>query len=166
MATIDATVKGAAANSYVTVAACDTYADGRLNSSDWTGASDADKKAALISAAARLQTEEFAGTPTDYGTPQALAWPRFGAYDVDGFLLDSEAIPEFVARAQMELAIAMLADDLVADSGLEGFASIKVGPIEVEPREDRISGALPAVVQRLLASVLLTRAGGIRLERA
>lgn len=166
MAAIDATVKGGSANSYVTVAATDTYADGRLNSSDWTGAANAEKIAALISAAARLQQEEFDGTPVDTETPQALAWPRYSAYDLDGFLLDSETIPEIIKRAQMELAIAMLADDLLADTGLEGFKSVTVGPISVEPRAERLAGELPAVVQRLLAPVLMTCTGGVRLVRA
>ena len=49
-ATIDATIKGASANSYATLSDSNDYFDTSPDSSTWTNKSDDEKKRALISA--------------------------------------------------------------------------------------------------------------------
>ena len=158
---IDATVGGASANSYVTDAEATAYFIGRLNAEAWDVALD--PEAALLSAARRLDQESYRGTSAE--AAQALAWPRSGVTDEDGRTVASDAIPDRVKRAQMELALAMLGDDLLADTGLEGFESVKVGPLDVTPRH-RTAGALPANVRRELAPFLAGSTIEFRMERA
>jgi hypothetical protein len=156
-ATIITTVAGATSNSYVTLAEAETYFAERLNVSNWDdAASDDIKNRALISAARRLDQEGWAGLK--YDADQALAWPRTGTYDRDGVLYASDAIPEPVTTAQLNLALAMLGGDLLADSGLEGFINLKVGPIDVTPRLGAAAGGLPADVAREIAHLLDTPA--------
>ena len=61
--TIDATVEGASANSYVTQSTAQTDLDGRLDVPEWTAADTNDKDRALIMATGRLDIEEFLGNP-------------------------------------------------------------------------------------------------------
>jgi len=152
-AAIDATVGGASANSYVLLATATTFFDETLNVSDWTGATTDEQNRALISAARRLDQVAWAGQKAD--EDQALAWPRIQTYDVDGLPYDSDVIPTAIQRAQMKLALAMLAGDLLADTGLEGFINLKVGPLDVTPRL-RNAGDLPADVLREIRHVLET----------
>lgn len=170
MATIVATAGSATANSYATTDDADTYFDERLQSSAWTGETDADvQKRALIEATRRIDQETFEGERSTTG--QALKWPRIGAADEDGNEYDSDEIPTIVIHATYELALALLnsnadSTDLLADSGLEGFKRVKVGPLEVEPRHAQDAGELPDNVHRLLKPVLQTTGSTADLLRA
>lgn len=169
MPAIIETPKATNANSYVSLADALVYFGERLNSSTFTAAVQADQEKALIMATRRLEEEEFVGYPTvmgEEGTRQALAWPRAGTYDKDGEYNDEDVIPVFVKHAQMELAIWMLGADRTADTGLEGFNHVAVGPVSVTPNHSRLAATLPEIVARLLAPVLSTVRGGVKLERA
>lgn len=159
------TVASASANTYVTRAQATTFFGNRLNVSSWTSATDDQKDQALLQACRRMQDETYAGVPAT--TTQALAWPRYGACDRDGNEFDSDAIPQIVKDAQCELALALLVsgDDLLADTGLEGYRSVQVGPIAVQPIEGRRSGGLPSHVRRILSPVLMTSVGTASLVR-
>ena len=77
MPDLDATVGGAAANSFVSIDDADTYLDARLNASAWTvDATDDDKARALIEATRDLSALEpqLQGFRTD--DVQALCFPR------------------------------------------------------------------------------------------
>lgn len=162
-AAIVATVGGANSNSYATVAEAVAYFEARLNASAWDGA-DADKRVrSLIMATNRIDQEVYSGSPSS--STQALKFPRVGAYDGDGRPVDSSAIPAGIKEAQFELALTVLSNDLFADTGLEQFESVKVGPLEVTPRVSRKAGALPAHVARELAPFLETPPGSVRLMR-
>ena len=162
---VDATAKGVSSNSYVTVAEADAYFGDRLRSTDWTGATPDDKARALIGATARLEQEIYEGTKTTL--EQALKWPRFGADDDDGNVFDHDTIPAIVKEATFEQALLELAADLTADTGLEGFEKIVVGPLEVIPRHAQAAGDLSENVKRILRPVLETPSGAnIRLLRA
>ena len=73
-ATIDATVKGESANSYVTLSESNDYFDTSPDSSTWTNKTDDQKKRALISATRWIETLVFYGDRCDDG--QALKFPR------------------------------------------------------------------------------------------
>lgn len=161
--TLVATVGSSLANSYVTLAEFETYLDERLVTSTAAAAADADQNRALIEATRRVDQETFIGSPvnplngTSTGTTQALKWPRYSATNDDGWTYESTVIPQPVKDAVMELAIALLNSgtaDAMADSGLEAFESVKVGPLEVVPRHARKAAALPSMVRRLLRTVL------------
>lgn len=142
MPTLDATVGGASANSYVTVAAADTYLDTRLNAAAWNDELDVNQKErALIEATRELDRLPWKGRRvTD---AQALAWPREDVPDPDATLADpaqdfpffaDTVIPARVQDATFELALEFLragSTDVAALPGDAGIQSEDVGPTSV-----------------------------------
>lgn len=170
------TAGGATANSYASIEAADLYFLGRSFADAWTDA-DADTKArALVSATRRLDQESWRGTPT--ATTQGLLWPRYGVENPDyqngsqpsGYysttrLLASDAIPGWLERATCELALVLLSNNLLEDTGLEGLESVGVGDLQVTPRKGR-AGRLPANVWRECRPYLLGAGGKVDLVRS
>lgn len=128
--TLDATPKGASSNSYCTKAEADTYHEARLHASDWSGADDATKEAALVWATRVLEDYvDWFGTPTT--VTQALRWPRQGLFDRDSNTVDEDTIPQFLINATSELARLLIAEDRTDDPDTSGFERISVGPISL-----------------------------------
>ena len=131
-ATINATIKGENANSYVTLSEANDYFDTSPDSSTWTNKTDDQKKRSLISAARWIDTLVFYGDRCDDG--QALKFPR-NNYQVDGVELACSKIPNNIKYAQYELARA-LANDTDAITGTTGnqgnIAEAKLGDLEVK----------------------------------
>ena len=131
-ATIDATIKGENANSYVTLTEANDYFDTSPDSSTWTNKTDDQKKRSLISAARWIDTLVFYGDRCDDG--QALKFPR-NNYQVDGVELSCSKIPNNIKYAQYELARA-LANDTDAMTGNVGtngnIAEAKLGDLAVK----------------------------------
>lgn len=162
--TIDATVGGVNANSYVTLAAAEAHFDERLNTGDWDGAAnDEEKKKALIQATRRLDQIDWDGRK--FEDDQALQWPRSGTTDRDGWAFETDEIPPEIKRATYELALAMLAEDLLVDSGLEGFERLAVGPLDITPRHTREAGELPAHVWREIEHLVGLGRANVRVLR-
>lgn len=177
MPTLVATVGGSTSNSYATVAEGTAYLDERLNVSAWTDAVNAaqdDADRALIMATRRIDAEEFVGHPvlpltgTSTTTTQALKWPRHGAENSAGWTYEPTVIPECVKHATIELALKYLNDgtsDSLANSGLEGFNNVSIGSIDVTPRHGYKATELPRYILDLLAPVLASKRGQVRLVR-
>lgn len=102
------------ATSWISVADADTYAT-EVGLTAWTG-SNSVKQTALIKAQ-RYITQLYRGSwkGVRSNETQALDWPRYGVYDVDGFLIASTTIPQALKEAQVELAVRALTADLVSD---------------------------------------------------
>ena len=131
-ATIDATIKGANANSYVTLSESNDYFDTSPDSSTWTNKNDDQKKRSLISAARWIDTLVFYGDRCDDG--QALKFPR-NNYQVDGVELACSKIPQNIKYAQFELARALANDPdaMTGNVGTNGnIAEAKLGDLEVK----------------------------------
>ena len=124
-ATIDATIKGSSANSYVTLAEANSYFETVPSSTNWDNKSDDNKNRALIAATRWIDTLVYYGDRCDVS--QALKVPR-NNYQVDGGELACTAIPNNIKYAQYELARA-LANDTDAITGNTGTAGV---PAEVE----------------------------------
>lgn len=163
--TIDATVAGASANSYILLADADAYFATRLGATKWNDAAPEIKKAALITAARRINAEIYRGTRVS--STQTLAFPRTGIYN-GGVAIDPSSNPSFVIEAQCEEALALLtaagADgdvDPHAATGLEAFKALGVGDIRLDlrdPTPDDPSRTLAsAEAYRLLRPYLLTQ---------
>lgn len=164
--TIDATVAGAAANCYVTLAEAEAWFAQQLSAAEWTAATSDQKAQALISATGRLDQVPWNGQQANVVDPaQALKWPRYDTYDSNGWLIDSDEIPPELKRATYKLALALLREDLLQDTGLEAFEAVTVGPLQVTPRSSRQAGMLPADVQREIAPFVSIPASGFRIER-
>lgn len=121
-------------DSYIDVADADTYWSNR-NNSDWSGASQAEKEAAL-----REATQYVDGAFDWIGDlqsdSQSLAWPRINAYITEGPFrgkLVSENYPQKVKDATCELALEALGGRLepIEERGGDTKRE-KVGPIEIE----------------------------------
>ena len=135
-ATIDATIKGENANSYVTLTEANDYFDTSPDSSTWTNKTDDQKKRSLISAARWIDTLVFYGDRCDDG--QALKFPR-NNYQVDGVELACSKIPNGIKYAQYELARALANDTgaITGTTGTEGnLSELRMGDIQLKYNTD------------------------------
>jgi len=131
-ATIDATLSGASSNSYVTLAAANSYFETVPDSTTWTNKTDDQKNRALISATRWIDSLNFYGDRCDEG--QALKWPR-NNYDVDGVELECSLIPNDIKYATYELARALANDtgaitDSTGTTGL--YDEVQLGDLRVK----------------------------------
>ena len=131
-ASIDATISGANANSFVTLDEANNYFATVPNSSTWDDKTVDQKKRALISATRWIDSFVFFGDRCDQN--QALKFPR-NNYQVDDVELSCTTIPNNIKYAQYELARA-LANDTDAMTGNVGtngnIAEAKLGDLEVK----------------------------------
>ena len=131
-ATINATVKDANANSYVTLTEANSYFETVPDSSTWTNKTDDQKNRALISATRWIDTFVYQGDRCD--EDQALKFPRTN-YQVDRVELSCSTIPLNIKYAQYELARALAndTDAMTGNLGTDGnFSEVKLGDIEVK----------------------------------
>ena len=183
--TIDATVGGASANSYVTEAEADDYVDAMIKNADvthWGNGNDDTRRRALAYATQRLDRERYLGArATD---TQALQWPRTGVRKPDTYIntyavgfpfrittdyfTDTE-IPEYVKRAQVELAVYLHNNvEGIGLSGLEDYKNVKIGSIDVTPNQYGATGAdrIPPMVERYLIGLRISGPGNIAIKRS
>ena len=131
-ATINATVKDANANSYVTLTEANTYFETVPDSSTWTNKTDDQKNRSLISATRWIDSFVYYGDRCDDG--QALKFPR-NNYQVDGVELACSTIPVNIKYAQYELARALANDSeaMTGNVGTDGnIEEVKLGDIQVK----------------------------------
>lgn len=114
------------------VADANTYFAARLGAAAWAAATTLTKQQALISAARMLDRRAtFTGDPTVEG--QALAWPRDGATKC-GVAVADGTVPDDIALAEFELALALLVDADIQNSATTGsnIRSAQAGSAAVE----------------------------------
>ena len=90
------------ANTYVDVDYVDTYFEDRDNST-WDAATDESRERAILYAGQYLNSLTWKGYKTR--RYQRMSWPRQGARDEDGFLVESTVIIERIKQAQCEAAL-------------------------------------------------------------
>jgi len=157
------------ANSYVSLADADQYHENNSGSTTWSGATDANKQKALrlatqyVDARYNGRWRGFQATST-----QALAWPRMSAYDNEGYIYDSDAVPQRLADAVSELALRVIdGDTLFEDQSKPGVIktkSVRAGPISrtIEYMGGMNQAKKYPLIEALLAPLIL--ASGV-LER-
>jgi hypothetical protein len=124
------------AESYLSVADCDTYHTKHGDSSDWSGASTADKEEALRMGTQYLDAIYNAlWIGTRANETQALDWPRSDAEDYDGFIIGSTSIPQALKDATAEAAVRHITETNglfpdVSEPGAIKSYKVKVGPVE------------------------------------
>lgn len=170
-ATINATAGAADANSYITIAEAQTYADSDLDATQWDNATADQRIRALITATRNLDLVGYVGTRTT--TTQALAWPRKDFTTTEKTYSDTE-IPAEIKLAQWELTKALLADIIVAGAvagstslipGIPntGLKRIKLDVMEVEWKPDAQTKITPLKalpqLQQLLNELVLNTPG-------
>ena len=145
-ATIDATLQGASANSYVTLAEADAYFETVPDSSTWTDKTDDQKNRALISATRWIDALSFYGDRCT--ETQALKWPRED-YKVDGIKLVCTLIPQQVKVATYELARAFAndTDSITGTNGTSGlYDEVELGELKVKYKD---SSTTPGLINNI-----------------
>jgi len=132
--TLDATVGGASANTYITLTAAETYFESRLDITAWDAATDDNKNRALATAT-RLLDSMYVWANFAVDSTQRLHWPRVFMLDAkrrDTIL--STVIPEELGFATAELANTLLVSDRTLDSDIEtqGLTKLVAGSVELE----------------------------------
>lgn len=163
--TIDATVNGAASNSYAELEEALAYFEGRLGGATFIEADLEVQKAALLTATQRIDQEIYRGARAT--SEQALQWGRTGTYAA-GHAIPSDIIAAFVKFAEFEEALALIkkagaegAKDPLAATGTEGLKSLEAGSVALVFREgdrdqDDASRTLSPSAYRLLRAYILT----------
>jgi len=131
-AVIDATIGGASANSYVTLADADAYFETTPDSTTWDDKTDDQKNRALITATRWIDALSFYGKRCS--ETQALKWPR-KEYKVDGIELACTLIPVGIETATYELARALAndTDSITGSMGTTGiYDQVELGELKVK----------------------------------
>lgn len=122
---LDATVGGANANSYLTVADANAYFEKQISTTGEIWLSFLDQAEVLMTATARLELEEYVGTRAS--TTQALKWPRYNVPVPDGlgsYYLPTE-IPQRIKDATCEYALSLIS--LTNNGGAIPMKSLRIG---------------------------------------
>jgi len=185
--TIDATVGGASANSYLTLAAAQDLIDGMVENDDvtaWASATTDQKNRALYTATQRIDRERFLGARvTD---TQALQWPRTGVRKPDTYIntyaigfpfkittdyyTDTE-IPDQIKQAQVVLAVYLNNNkDGMGLSGLEDYQSVSIGSLSVTTAgaNSMATGAdrVPPIYERYMTGLRISGPGNFAIKRS
>jgi len=150
MATIDATVGGPSANSYITVADATTFLETQLHYTDWVDADAATQINALIEATRQVdQLVDWNGEIAS--DTQALRHPRKSLVDVDGRTIASTVIAPPVKNATALLALYMIASNRNAERADIGIESVSVaGAVNVQFSKRDQQKTIPEDVYRML----------------
>ena len=183
--TIDATVGGASANSYITLSDANAIVEGLILDDDvsvWDSSNTDNKNRALYTAAVRIDRERFLGARvTD---TQALQWPRTGVRKPDTYIntyatgfpfrittdyfTDTE-IPEQVKKAQVILAVYLNNNrNGLGLSGLEDYKNVKIGNLEATPNFYGSVGAdrVPPLFDRYFTGLRIGGPGNVAIKRS
>tara|TARA_R110000824_G_scaffold66023_4_gene171610 strand:+ start:105 stop:632 length:528 start_codon:yes stop_codon:yes gene_type:complete len=145
---IDATVNGANADSFITVAEADAYWATNLYPTTWETATTANKEKAL-KMATRILDEKCEWVGTRATSAQALGWGRTDVV-YDGISVSSTTMPIQISNATAQFAGDLLVSDLTANAEGKGLNSLKVGDITLDFDKNDTAGVMPEIVQEML----------------
>ncbi len=149
---LDATAKGANANSYATEAEADDYNDGipAAHTADWDAATTTSevKEDALMTATRLLDEQvEWEGTISDQD--QRLRWPRTDVFDADNREYDGDTIPQWLKDATSEYARLLIGKYLPKEP-TRGIDMLKTGEVTIDFNEYQVPRMLPRSVRSLI----------------
>jgi hypothetical protein len=178
MPAIDATVGGATANSYETLAEANVYFDERLPlPTPWVASGNTSIRALLMATRVLdamsqphktlviskdnkikyyLTASQWTGSPAT--TTQRLAWPRIGMFDRNGNEIPSDVIPAELKDAESELAGQLIIADSTLDNtvSVQGITSIKAGSVSLTFKEAIDAHVIPDAVRNLMPASWFT----------
>lgn len=143
-------------NSYVTAQEANTYFANRGHGETWEDIENPD--AFLISATNQIDWfMNFLGSKVS--SEQPLEWPRADCYDSKNqAYVPIDVIPTKVKHAVLELAIASLDEDRLADSDMAGLQEVKVGSLKVVSNLvgpwQETKKPIPPVIYRILSGII------------
>lgn len=161
--TLIATAGAPDANTYATRAQAEAYHTGHPYADVWATATAVQMDQALLQATRLLDAQvDWRGSVAT--ATQALGWPRLGAADRQGRVLDSTVIPLAIVHATAEYARHLLASDRTADrdSDVQGLARVRAGEVDITFRTDAAGAkVMPDAVWLLLTGYgEVVRGGG------
>ena len=151
MPTLNATIGGEDANSYVTLQEADAYADQMMTAATWAALDDDTKTRALIAATAQLETLEIIGDRCTLDPPQRLQLPVENA-ECKGVTAACDMIPEVFKTAEVRMATEIAANPGILNPG-DVSGPIKRQKLDVleqeffEPSGRRVGEASPYALQ-------------------
>lgn len=180
--TLDATVGGASANSYITVADADAYVNvyvlDEANREAWLDVGADDKARLLIQATRQLDWYFNWSGDRSFPDQQALDWPRYYVYR-DGHQLPTDEIPDEIRHATVEMALWLREQqDSIPVDGQYLLNEVAVGSIRVNFNEksggqakiympDKVAAIVNGFGSAMAPEVPMAgQAKSIRLERA
>lgn len=140
------------ANSYLSVAEANDYFTLRFQSSDVKWSDVADQAEALLATATGIiETFTFGATRTT--KEQALAWPRSGLVDADGYTIPDDIIPSKLKYATCEVALWYYTEDdrAATDTDIDQLEASKIGPLDYKFKANAAN--FPARAMALLRSI-------------
>ncbi len=139
------------ATSYVSVEWADDYIGMNPHADDWATLTTGAKQNLLMRASKYLdRMVKWEGTRVDEDS--GLRWPRSGVYDIDGFEIPANVIPDALMEATAEMAFYLMTSDWTQiESSRGGVKEIQVDVIEVKFEDSTsIRGALPQYILAIL----------------
>jgi len=169
------------ANAYASAADSDAYHDGHLYATAWTGATTANKEAALVFATRLVDSQyQFNGFKVNEG--QALQWPRISCPDPDVNVVEvigllwrpnncvaGDVVPKAVIEATCEMARELLVVDRTASPDGEGLKYRNEGTSQTGYDKTDRRPIFSRVAQAMLAKygvLIKSGSGTVRLVRA
>jgi hypothetical protein len=150
-------------NSYITLEEANTLLEAQ--SSTWSDASDEQREKALVQATTMLDDQVWLGQVVDVDQP--LSWPRldFSYYDHSFnrvIQVTQGTIPRRLKLAVSRQALHLLSyPSLFEESTVQDFERLKLGPLEVEDRDDNQKRSISRIpyssVKKLLEPLLDNR---------
>lgn len=141
------------ANTYVDSAGAlaAAYFEAHLHASVWSAATADQQKAAVVQATRAIDTLiNWKGRRV--AVDQARQWPRTGVM-AEGFTIESDTVPNRVVYATLEMAMALLERDRLADTAAsQGVSALKLGQgaLELELGADP-QAALKSIPEQVAA---------------
>jgi hypothetical protein len=140
-------------NSYVEIADADTYFETRIDSAEWTSATDEIKEQALVTASQLVDNHAWIGSAVS--SSQALAWPRKNAIYNDDRLglqvtIAQNEVPSRVKTAVYEQALHLVNNEDLLAGTTQTFESISVGSISLTDSNSDVTrtSISPSVVMK------------------
>jgi len=136
------------ANTYVSLADATLFCS-NLGLTAWAAEATEDQKAAILRGMAFIESQSYVGVKEDQDNP--LKWPRSGAYDEDGYAIDTDSIPTNIVDGLCRAAYEELIDSGSLLPNAEG--GIKREKIDVIDTEffQNPGGSATTVFQSVLA---------------
>lgn len=141
------------ANSYVSLAYSNTYLERNIHSfSTWENLDDSDKSALLVWASGIIDNY-FNLTGLKMDGDAVLRWPRTGVYDLDGYLIGDDEIPEALMQSVCELALHNALSDSTTDPDTSGISELVVDVIEIKFDKYDRPLSIPQKVRQLMRTL-------------
>ena len=93
---------------------------------------------------------------------QALAWPRAGAQDNDGVLIEEDEMPAVLKKAAATLASLIVEANPEEVPATKGFTRIKADTIELDIAPEDRAPTMPDQIYAMLRAIGTRKGGAVR----